>query len=98
VNQNDHFVSFDHLRVNEKSHTQVLVQIGQKLEDLRRKKGYTSYENFAFDYDLPRVHYWRIEKGKVNVTLKSLIRILAIHNLTMEEFFSMAWEKADNNS
>lgn len=65
----------------------MIALIGEKLAELRRKKGYTSYETFAFDHDLPRVHYWRIEKGKVNVTFKSLIRILAIHNLTVEDFF-----------
>jgi transcriptional regulator with XRE-family HTH domain len=73
--------------VNEKTYNSVLTMIGEKLVELRRKKGYTSYESFAFDHDLPRVHYWRIEKGKVNVTLKSLSRILDIHNLALEEFF-----------
>lgn len=56
--------------------------------ELRKKKGYTSHEDFAFDHDIPRVQYWRIEKGKTNLTLKSLIRLLSIHKLTVEEFFT----------
>ncbi len=56
--------------------------------ELRKKKGYTSHEDFAFDHDIPRVQYWRIEKGKTNLTLKSLIRLLSIHKMTVEEFFA----------
>lgn len=64
-----------------------LQRIGIRLTELRKQKGYSSHEDFAYDYDLPRVQYWRIEKGKANLTLKSLYRILAIHKLTVEEFF-----------
>ena len=62
-------------------------RVGLKLMELRKKKGYTSHEDFAFDHDIPRVQYWRIEKGKTNLTLKSLIRLLSIHKMTVEEFF-----------
>ena len=64
-----------------------LERIGVKLTDLRKQKGYSSHEDFAYDYDLPRVQYWRIEKGKANLTIRSLNRLLAIHKLTVEEFF-----------
>lgn len=63
-------------------------RIGLKLTELRKKKGYTSHEDFALDHDIPRVQYWRIEKGRTNLTIKSLVRLLAIHKLTVEEFFS----------
>ncbi|MEJ0055961.1 MAG: helix-turn-helix transcriptional regulator [Bacteroidota bacterium] len=64
-----------------------LERIGRKLTNLRLKKGYTSHENFAYDYKIPRVQYWRIEKGKTNLTMKSLLRLLDIHKMTIEEFF-----------
>lgn len=67
---------------------QLVERIAQKLVELRKKKGYSSYESFAFDHDIPRMQYWRIEKGKTNITLKSLVKILAIHKLTVEEFFA----------
>ncbi len=67
---------------------QLVERIAQKLVELRKKKGYSSYESFAFDHEIPRMQYWRIEKGKTNVTLKSLVKILAIHKLTVEEFFA----------
>lgn len=63
-------------------------RIGQRLTQLRKTKGYTSYETFAYDYEIPRMQYWRLEKGKANITLKSLVRLLHIHKMTIDEFFA----------
>jgi transcriptional regulator with XRE-family HTH domain len=65
----------------------VLEIIGKKLFELRIQKGYTSHADFAADYDLPRIQYWRMEKGKANMTIKSLHKVLAIHDLTVEDLF-----------
>jgi hypothetical protein len=70
-----------------------LERIGSKLTDLRKQKGYSSHEDFAYDYDIPRVQYWRIERGKTNLTIKSLNRLLAIHKLTVEEFFCILYKE-----
>jgi hypothetical protein len=64
-----------------------LERVGKKLMELRIQKGYKSHETFALDFELPRVQYWRLEKGKVNFTFKTLIKVLAIHKLTVDEFF-----------
>lgn len=61
-------------------------QIAEKIKSLRIKKGFTSHETFANEYEFNRVQYWRIEKGQ-NMTLKTLLKILAIHDLSLEEFF-----------
>lgn len=68
--------------------TGLLVTIGSKLTELRKQKGYTSHESFAFDNDLPRVQYWRLEKGKSNFTIKTLMKVLVIHNISLDEFFN----------
>lgn len=73
--------------MKEGSVEKIMEDIGRRVRELRIKKGYTSAENFAYDHDLPRVHYWRIERGKVNITIKSLHRILSIHKITIEDFF-----------
>jgi hypothetical protein len=70
------------------SMTRILEVIGKKLIELRIKKGYTSHVTFAEDFDLPRVQYWRMEKGKANFTLKSLNRVLSVHGLSFEQLFS----------
>jgi hypothetical protein len=67
---------------------QLVERIGKKFEELRKKMGYKSYESFAFDHELPRMQYWRIEKGKTNITLKTLVKLLVIHGMTVEEFFN----------
>jgi transcriptional regulator with XRE-family HTH domain len=73
---------------NEATLKKQLAKIGEKLAELRKKKGYTSHETFAYDFELSRVQYWRIEKGKTNITLKSLCNLLEIHGLDLKEFFS----------
>jgi transcriptional regulator with XRE-family HTH domain len=61
-------------------------KVAQKIKQLRKDRGYTSFQDFAFDNDINRVQYWRVEKGH-NITLKTFFKILQIHNLTPEEFF-----------
>ena len=73
---------------------ETLERIGSRLTELRKQKGYSSHEDFAYDYDLPRVQYWRIEKGKANVTIKSLYRILAIHKLSVDDFFCLLYKES----
>ena len=80
--------------VKEEALKSTLERIGTKLTDLRKQKGYSSHEDFAYDYEIPRVQYWRIEKGKTNLTIKSLCRLLTIHKLTVEEFFCALYKES----
>lgn len=77
----------------DKAFKNVLVHVGNQLAYLRVKKGYPTIKSFAQKYDLPEIQYWRIERGKANITLKSLSRILNIHRLTLNEFFCMINEE-----
>lgn len=73
----------------------MLVVVGVTLAELREKKGYSTIKEFTRKYDLPEIQYWRMEKGKANITFKSLCKILAIHNLTLHEFFSLIAEEKE---
>lgn len=64
-----------------------IIQIAEKLERIRKEKGYTSYENFAIDKGISRMQYWRMEKG-TNFTFESFLKILDAHKMTLDEFFS----------
>jgi hypothetical protein len=66
--------------------------IGQRLKSLRIDAGYKSYEVFACENNLSRIQYWKMEKG-TNCTLKSLFKVLKIHNLTYKEFFDSLEDK-----
>ena len=61
--------------------------IGSKLKRLRVNAGYKSYEVFAWDNKISRIQYWKMEKG-TNCTLKSLKRVLDIHDVRMDTFFN----------
>ena len=64
----------------------VIADVARKLKSLRIAKGYSSYEKFALDHDLDRKQYWRLENGS-NLTIRSLVKILEIHQMTLKEFF-----------
>lgn len=61
--------------------------IAQKIKQLRIDAGYSSAENFAYDNELNRVQYWRVERG-ANITLATLFKVLDIHKINLSEFFS----------
>lgn len=63
-----------------------LIDIGNRIKSLRIEKGYSSAEIFAYEHELNRVSYWRMERGS-NLTLSSLLRILDIHKLSLKDFF-----------
>lgn len=62
-----------------------IVEICRRLKELRIQRGWSSYEAFALSHDMSRQSYWKVERGQ-NLTLKTLFRILDLHNITLEEF------------
>jgi hypothetical protein len=63
-----------------------IIKIATRLKELRINAGYSSHESFAWDNDINRVQYWRIEKG-TNITIKTLLIVLDIHKISLAEFF-----------
>jgi transcriptional regulator with XRE-family HTH domain len=72
-----------------KNYSRTLLEIGNRLAEIREKKGYSTIKEFTSRHDLPEIQYWRMEKGKANITLKSLVRILSIHKVSLHEFFCL---------
>lgn len=66
--------------------------IGAKIKSLRVNAGYKSYEVFAWENDISRIQYWKMEQG-TNCTLKSLYRVLKIHELSFQDFFNVLNDK-----
>ena len=62
--------------------------ISAKLTKLRKEKGYSSHETFAYDFNFSRMQYWRIESGKTYITLSTLVKLLTIHNISVKDFFA----------
>jgi transcriptional regulator with XRE-family HTH domain len=63
-------------------------RIGFKVTALRKESGYTRRADFADEHNIPRAQYARIEKGKARLTLQTVVKILVIHKLTIEQFFA----------
>jgi transcriptional regulator with XRE-family HTH domain len=61
-------------------------KIGSRLKQLRLKAGYSAADKFAYEHDVHPAQYTRYERG-VDMRISSLIKILAIHKLTLQEFF-----------
>ncbi len=61
--------------------------IAEKIKRLRIEKGHKSYETFAWEYNIGRMQYWKMEKGMTNFTIRSLLKILQAHNLSLKDFF-----------
>lgn len=66
--------------------------IAQKVRQLRKENGWTSYESFAWDNNLSPRQYWRLEKG-TNFTIEFLIKVLNIHNISLKEFMLKAFNE-----
>ena len=63
-------------------------KIGDKIRELREAKGIKNYEKFAIQNNFSRSHYWNIEHGSVNLTMKTLIRILNSLEVKIDDFFN----------
>lgn len=69
------------------SDKQRMEAIASRFKELRIEAGYASHQKFAYDNDLQPKQVWRLESG-YEFKISSLFRILKIHKITLEEFFS----------
>lgn len=69
-------------------HHDQLKTVGITLRELRVQKGYSSAENFSYDFELSRTNYWRWENGQ-NITLKNIFKICEIHQISPKDFFEL---------
>lgn len=67
-------------------------KIGAKIRSIREEKGLKNYEKFAIQNGFGRSHYWRIEAGEVNLTLKTLSKVLNSLDTTIQDFFNQLEE------
>jgi ribosome-binding protein aMBF1 (putative translation factor) len=65
---------------------EVLKEIGARLKAARKKKGFTSYEHFAYEMEIARSLYSRYESGS-DMKVSTLIRILQGMGMKVSEFF-----------
>lgn len=70
-------------------------KIGIRFRQIRKDLGYTSHEAFAYDHDLDRSQYGKIETGKFNLTLRVLVRALNAIKYSFSEFFNEEYDSIE---
>jgi transcriptional regulator with XRE-family HTH domain len=68
-----------------------LKKLGERIKQLRIKKGYTSYEYFAYEHNISRAQFGRYEKGQ-DLRISSLIKVVNALGITLSEFFSEGFD------
>jgi len=69
----------------------MLEKLGSRFRALRKARGYTNYEQFAFDHGLPRAQYGRYEKGQ-DLRFGSLVKVVAALEISLSDFFAEGFE------
>ena len=77
---------FEFYKMNKTQMLPEFVLISERLKKLRKAKGFKNYEHIAFELEMSRSAYWRIESGN-NFEVKTLIKICKLLEITLEEFF-----------
>ena len=70
-----------------KEEEQFLTELGTRLRQLRKEKGYSSHEKFAYQSDINRTLYGSYERGEHDMRVLTLLKLLKALDVTLEEFF-----------
>lgn len=73
------------------SKEEILKKLGERIKSLRIKKGYSSYEYFAYEHNISRAQFGRYERGE-DLRFSTLAKIIAAFEMTPEEFFSEGFD------
>jgi len=68
-----------------------LKKLAERLKFLRKKKGYTNMDIFAYEHGFGRAQYGRYENGQ-DLRYTTIVRLANCFNMTIKEFFSEGFE------
>jgi transcriptional regulator with XRE-family HTH domain len=68
-----------------------LKKIAERLKYLRKKKGYTNMDIFAYEHGFGRAQYGRYETGQ-DLRYTTIVRLANCFDMTIKEFFSEGFE------
>jgi len=72
-----------------------LKKIGARIKQLRKEKGFTNYEQFAYTHQISRAQYGRYEKGS-DMRLSSFIKVLKALDVSWVDFFSEGFDNSES--
>ena len=68
-----------------------LDNLGSRLRHLRKQKGYTNYNYFAYEIGISRSQYGKYENGG-NIKFSTLLKILSKLDISLKDFFSEGFD------
>lgn len=80
------------MSISKKEKPKELQVLAKRIKELRKKAGYSSYENFAYDNNITRSQWGRYERGE-DLRYTSLKKVCKALKISLEEFFSEGFEE-----
>lgn len=74
-----------------KSENPDIQKLANRIRTLRKQKGYSNADFFAYENEITRSQYARYEKGE-DIRFSSLMKIIKAFKMTPEEFFKEGFE------
>ena len=71
---------------------QQLSNLGARIKAMRKARGYSNYEQFAYKHEINRSQYGRYENGE-DLRFSSLLKVLKSLDISLEEFFGEGFEE-----
>lgn len=63
-----------------------IAALGNRIKEIRRKQGYTSLYDFAYEHEISRGQYARFEQG-ANMTFINFMKVAKAFGITLSELF-----------
>ena len=63
-----------------------LKKLGDRIKALRISKGYTNYEYFAYEHNIPRAQFGRYERGE-DLRFSSLVKVVKAFGMDIAGVF-----------
>ncbi|MBI3235497.1 MAG: helix-turn-helix transcriptional regulator [Bacteroidetes bacterium] len=73
-----------------------LIALGQNIERIREKQGLTKVQ-LAFEINTGESYIRRLEKGEINLTIVTIMKISSALNITITELLNFEYIKLEND-
>jgi len=68
-----------------------LKKMGARIKSLRKEKGYTNSDQFAYEKNIARAQYQRYENGS-DLRFSTIVKLVKAFDMDLNEFFSKGFE------
>jgi hypothetical protein len=86
-----YFMAESRYEVDEKRLREYHRQLGERIRQLRKSKGYKNHESFAYEHGFARAQFGSYERGS-GMSFATIVRIAAAMEMTLAEFFSEGFD------